>query len=308
MRDLILVSKTPIVIQIFNLVCKKLSINIKVLNDTNIDHKVDILVIDKEFIDDGFSILKTYTKQIGAITNEELSFEMANDFSIPSPFLPSTLEVILQEQLSIIAQKMNTKTYVTSTESVVDDDPFVMDSLEPLLEDDTGLNDDGTLSPDLGLDEDLEPAMEYLDTIADDIAMGINEENDDSIVSTVSVDKGGILDRDELSKIEGMIDLGSKPSLNKIENSMMEDIDLDENNADWQDLSEIIDQAIYEVNSTEQIETFDPSTKPIELKLNNYTLEELRPLLGMLDQDIIDSITEGNEIMLKLKLESNNGQ
>jgi hypothetical protein len=292
MRELILVSKTPIVIQIFNLVCKKLSIHIQVLNDISIDRKVDILVIDKEFIDEDFATLKRYTKQIGAITNDEMSFEMANDFAIPSPFLPSNLEVILQEQLSILAQKANAKTYVTNEMQQKEKDPFIIDDLSDV-------------EADLGLDEELEPAMEYLGSIADDIANGIDEENDDSIVSTVSLDNGGVLDKEELSRIGTLVDLGGNPSLEKLEESIMEDVELNQNSEQWQDLSDIIDQAINEANTSEQFNLKDLENNPIDVKLNDFTLEELKPLLSKLDQDIIDNITEGNAVTLKLRLESN---
>lgn len=305
MRNLILVSKTPIVIQIFNLVCRKLGINIRVLSEPQIDHKVDIIVVDREFIDEKFTILKTYAKQIGAITNEELSFEMANDFTIPSPFLPSNLEHILQEQLDIISQKMNTKTYVTSIPDDIEDENALTEKDLELAEL-SGLIAD--FDDELGMDEDLEPAIDYLDSIADNIVTDINDENDESIISTATIqnENGGILDLEELSKIGGMVDLGSKPSLNKLQNTIMEDIDEDENE-DWMELSDIIDQAIYEVNSTEDLSLMDASSAPINLKLNDFSLDQLKPLLGMLDQDIIDALTDGKEIMLKLKLESENG-
>ena len=45
-KSLILVSKTPIVIKIFKLVCKKLGIDFDVLKETQIDHKVDITIVD----------------------------------------------------------------------------------------------------------------------------------------------------------------------------------------------------------------------------------------------------------------------
>lgn len=293
MRNLILVSQTPIVIQIFNLVCRKLSIAIEVLNEPQIDHKVDIIVVDKEFIDEKFTILKTYAKQIGAITNEELSFDMANDFTIPSPFLPSNLETILQEQLSILIQKQNAKTYVTN----IPQEPIEDENITEIELDD--------IEDDLGLDEELEPAIDYLDSIADNIVTDFNDESDDSIVTAVSLqNSGGVLDMDELSKIGEMVDLGGNPSLNKIQDSIMEDVEDDENAEDWKDLSDIIDEAIYEVNSTEQLSGMDPTAVPIRLRLNDFSLDELKPLLSMLDQDIIDSLTDGKEIMLNLRLES----
>ncbi len=93
-KNLILVSRKQIIIHIFTLVCKKLNISLTVLSEAQLDQKVDIVVIDSEFIDDRFNILKSYSKLIGAISKEELSFETANDFRIPLPFLPSSLQVI----------------------------------------------------------------------------------------------------------------------------------------------------------------------------------------------------------------------
>ena len=94
-RCLILISKKPIVIQIFTLVCKKLKIKLEVLNEAQVDHEVDILVVDSDFIDDRFNILKRYTSLIGAISKEDLPFELANDFLIPLPFLPSSFLPLL---------------------------------------------------------------------------------------------------------------------------------------------------------------------------------------------------------------------
>jgi hypothetical protein len=171
-------------------------------------------------------------------------------------------------------------------------DPFIIDDLSDV-------------EADLGLDEELEPAMEYLGSIADDIANGIDEENDDSIVSTVSLDNGGVLDKEELSRIGTLVDLGGNPSLEKLEESIMEDVELNQNSEQWQDLSDIIDQAINEANTSEQFNLKDLENNPIDVKLNDFTLEELKPLLSKLDQDIIDNITEGNAVTLKLRLESN---
>ena len=42
--------------------------------------------------------------------------------------------------------------------------------------------------------------------------------------------------------------------------------------------------------------------------LNNYELEELTPLLNKLDQDIIDSLTDGYEINLQIKLGQTEGE
>ena len=60
---LILVSKTPIVIQIFKLICKKLNIGITVVDEpAKILQDYDFVIIDFEFIDDDFNNYKKYSK------------------------------------------------------------------------------------------------------------------------------------------------------------------------------------------------------------------------------------------------------
>lgn len=266
-KSLILVSRKPIIIQIFTLVCKKLNISLEVLHEVQIDHKVDIIIIDNDFIDDRFDIIKSYAKLMGAISKQELPFGSANDFIIPLPFLPSSLEQILETQLEILNKRKNTKTYISNVE--IDDE----DIEEPIHE--------------------TEPAIDYLESLADDIAFDMEEENDDSIVPLSALNNGGILDTNELSNIQNIM-----TSTNEIKK---EDFDSEKVEDEWMDLSSIIDQAIDEVNTVSEVYSkFD--NKPIKVLLNNYELEELTPLLNKLDQDIIDSLTDGYEINLQIKL------
>jgi hypothetical protein len=277
-KSLILVSKTPIVIQIFNLVCKKLNIKLEVLREAQIDHKVDIAIVDKDLIDDRFNILKTYSKSIGAISNDELPFEMANDFLIPFPFLPSTLQEILEEQLQNIKRKETSKTYIST--------------IEP-----SGILDINNINQSSHNNE-LESAVDYLENLADGIASNVKDEIDDSIVSINSVnsDGGGVLDAQELFKIEDLFRSDSK-----VLDDEPKEFAQENNDDQWNDLSSIIDDAINEVNTTSNI--YDKfNNKPIKILLNNYSLDELTPLLNMLDQDIIDTITDGYEVTVQLKL------
>ena len=243
-----------------------LNIKLEVLDEVQIDHKVDIIIIDSDFIDDRFDIVKSYAKIMGAISKEQLPFGSANDFIIPLPFLPSSLEEILETQLDILKKRINSKTYITNVE--VDDE----------IEEEYA---------------EVEPAVEYLESLADDIAFDMEEENDDSIVPLAALNQGGILDTKELSNIQNIMTAGSE----------LKKADFDENKIEdeWMDLSSIIDQAIDEVNTVSEIYSkFD--NKPIKVLLNNYELEELTPLLNKLDQDIIDSLTDGYEINLQIKL------
>lgn len=282
MKSLILVSRKPIIIQIFTLVCKKLNLSLKVLPEAQLDHKVDIVVIDNEFIDERFNILKSYSKLIGAITNDELPFDTADDFIITSPFLPSSLQNILELQIEVLNKRMNSKMYISNVEVADEEynDEFTTGNVEKEDEKDT------------------EQAVEYLESLADDIADDMNDETDDSIVSIASIEStkgGGVLDKSELSSIENII------NDNVIEEDIKNFVESDSHEEEWLDLSSIIDQAIDEVNTVNNIyDKYD--SRPIKLLLNDYDLEQLSPLLNMLNQDIIDSLTEGYEVNLQLKL------
>lgn len=281
-KNLILVSRKPIVIQIFTLVCKKLNIQLEILSEAQIDHKVDIIVIDNEFIDDRFNILKSYAKVIGAISKTELPFGSAHDFIVPLPFLPSSLEQILDEQLQVLQKRNNSKMYISNVE-VEDDDTadnlYTNTAIDPT---------DETINS-------AEPAVEYLESLADDIANEVEEEDiDDSIVSLAALNQGGVLDTSELSNIKNI--MSPDNNLQKEHYS-----DNKEEDQEWMDLSSIIDKAIDEANAVnEMYSKFD--NKPIKVLLNNFDLEELTPLLNKLDQDIIDSLTDGYEINLQIKL------
>lgn len=278
-KNLVLISRKPIVIQIFTLVCKKLGIYLEVLHEPQIDHKVDIIIIDNEFINERFNIIKSYSKIIGAISKEDLPFEFANDFIIPIPFLPSSLQDILEKQIELLNKRLNSKMYVSNIEVEDDDyhDEFIINTVEK---------------------EDPQLSIDYLESLADDIADDMKEEVDDSVVSRSSINQGGILDRSELSILEKIIGEQSNQSANNF-------ISIDDEEDDkWVDLASIIDQAISEVNTIDSI--YDKNeNNPIKLLLNNYDLDELRPLLSMLNQEIIDSLTDGNEVTLLLKLDTN---
>ena len=244
-RSLVLISKKQIVIQIFTLVCKKLRISLEVLHDTQIDHKVDMIILDNEFIDERFNILKTYTKMIGAVSKKELPFEFANDFIIPIPFLPSTLQEILEKQLEILEKRSKSKTYVSNVE-IEDDEYDEFSSIKNMQKDDP------------------EISVKYLESLANEIAEDMDGEIDDSVVSKSSVDHGGVLDRDELSIIESII--AEQHSLKQIDHHIDDDQD-DEDR--WEDLSSIIDQAIDEANSIDTMGKMDKNgiDTPIMLSL-----------------------------------------
>ena len=105
MNTIALITKTPIISQIFTLVCKKLNLNLTVKEENDIKEHYDIIVLDEEFINEHFNMIRQYATKVGSITNEELSFEKSNDFTIPRPFLPMQLQTKLQETLNDIYQE-----------------------------------------------------------------------------------------------------------------------------------------------------------------------------------------------------------
>ncbi len=247
---LLLVCNVEIVKKIFSLVCKKLNIDLYIKEDNNIEEKFDILIMDTEFVDDSFNYKKQFCLKIGAISNEDLTFDKSRDFIIPRPFLPIQLQEILQDIVLNIKEDEEKKKLEDRKKSLVKED-------------------------------------DYMNLIANDIAQDIENENDESIVSFAALKEGGVLDPRDLGKIQNLL------NIDLIQN----EIEMEEE--DWLDLSEIIDKALDEVKDYE-FET--DKSDIITLILSKFTMEELKPLLLRLDQNSIDKLTTGKSISLELKL------
>lgn len=254
--NLLLISKTAIIKQIFNLVSSKLDVTLSI-SDINISHKMfDIIIIEDDLLDDKFP-LKEYAKRLGIITKNSHKYANNANFTLPKPFLPSALLEILKEQKDALSKE------IEDNKSIIEED-------NTLVED------------------EIDDTIDYIQTLANDITQEIDDENDESIVNGAFVQDGGILDPSELSKIEDIL-------TNTSDNTIIQE---DENEADeWMDLSQIIDDAIEEVS----VYKFDGKS-PIKLILNEFNMNEISPLLNKLDQNIIDSLTNGEEITLKLKV------
>ena len=261
--DLVLITKTPIIEKIFRLVCKKLDLTIKIKQNLSFekDEIVDIIVVDEEFINDDFNSLKRNTKKLAAITSEELPFDKSRDFIITRPFLPTTLEEMLSEQIEYIKEDNTTK------EDIIN-----------------AANEEEVVS-------------NYVESLADDVAYNIEEDNDESIVTIASLNNGGILDNNELSKITEIL------HDEEIEKEVLV------NQNDWKDINEIIDDALNEVSEYEfdlgENEGKDSNT-PIKVLLNNYSLEELKPFLQKFNQNVIDRLSNGEDIDVRLSLKVDN--
>lgn len=127
-------------------------------------------------------------------------------------------------------------------------------------------------------EEFLEPVLEYINEDLDD---DIYEE-DESIVSLSEIQSGGVLDNSELTKI----------------NTILKDENESEQNSDWKDISEIIDEALDEVKEYE----FDLQEQKFHLVLDRFKIEELRPLLTKLNQQLVDKIAKGETVDIQISL------
>lgn len=263
--NLLLITKTKMIIKIFDLICTKLDIKLGVQNNTEVNGRFDFIIVDQDLIDDRFNIIKQMASKIGAITNEELPFDKSRDFLIPRPFLPHDLQNILNEQIEFIKEEKRLEKIEVEKKHNEDEQ----------------------------YEDDVEDLTMYINSIADDI----DDESDESIVSIASMRDGGVLDKSELGKINSILEE------NDIQAEMLKQFQDEEemNENDWKDLSDIIDDALNEVSDYE----FDVDyQEPVKLVLNNYNMEELKPLLSKFNESLIDKLSQGETIDLKLSLKA----
>lgn len=270
---LLLICNTAIIEHIFNLVCKRLGIDLNIEKNTKFQGKFDFIVVDQPFIGSDFLKLKRFTKKLAAINSEELSYDLPSDFVVPRPFLPTKLEAILKEQIKILKDEIeNGHNFDTFKDSLVKDN---------YIEDSQSFNEIQEKESDL--------AEDFFETlIEDDFDDGFfrkNDLDDESIVSLNSIRQGGVLDKSELKKINSFLDDKSE-NIQKLEER------------DWKDITDIIDDALDEVKDYE----FDLEKEDYTLVLNRFKMDELKPLLLKLNQNIIDRLARNEVINLKISL------
>ncbi len=263
MTNITLISKTNIIKQIFKLVSKKLSIDLIIIENTDELHPTDILVLDNQFNDGDIVKYKTICKKILLLSTDD-NIDTNFDAQIKKPFLPSQLQTFLEK----IKKDYNSEIQISNIpqkeeENIVDDLVSFVESI-----------------PDETIYEDDEP----------DEYCGILPDTEDTVVTKDDLGDGGVLDINELSKLHELIN---------DEHSNDEEKEIKLNDEDLVDLSDLIDQAIDDINDYD----FEVN-KPIKLILNKYSMAELSPLFKKLNQNIIDNLVDGKEISLQLKLES----
>jgi hypothetical protein len=257
MKTIALISNTPIINKIFTLISNKLMVHLKIYTAIDdVEKNIDLVVVDDIFLEDNIIKLKSFCNTL-VLLKEDGSDENGFDFIIEKPFLPSTLSINLEKILKSVDENNLNKQQVYTSE-------------EPTHEEIT---------------DDL---AKFIDTLVSEIDEESSFNSDDLTVKKEQLGHGGVLDKEELSKLFDMIN-DDKPD-NYFKNIEKED--------DWIELSDIIDRAIDDVSTYAFKEN-----QPIKLILNQYSIEELAPLLKKLDQNIIDRLTDGNEITLQLRLE-----
>ncbi|MDD2896094.1 MAG: hypothetical protein PHG81_08735 [Aliarcobacter sp.] len=265
---ILLICDAGIIEHIFTLVCKRLHITLTIQKTNSVNDKYDLIIIDQSFIDDKFNTIKQFSKKLGAISSEELPFDKSRDFIIPRPFLPTKLEAILIDQIEIIKEdreKEKNSASKSFNKQYEEDEEVIIPITTKYIESLDNLEEDD-------FDED-----EFF------------TEDDESIVDPTSLNIGGILDHSELSKINNILR----------EDGIQNEINLEK--SDWKDIAAIIDDALDEVKEYEFDLTQTPS-KPYTLVLSNFHINELRPLLEKFDQSIIDKLSSGESVDVRLSL------
>ena len=269
---LLLICETTIIEHIFTLVCKRLNVKLTLQKTNNVNEEFDLIVIDQKFIDDKFNLIKQYSRKLGAISSEELSFDKARDFIIPRPFLPTKLESILLEQVKLIKEKKeneNNEKRISFSKKLDKEDEEVT---VPIVNYVNSLDEEEYYEKDNIFEDEYD-----------------EDEEDESIVHINHDKVTGILDNRELNKINDILR----------EDNIQNEINLEKK--DWKDISAIIDDALEEVKEYE-FDLSQPEIKPYHLILSNFSITELRPLLEKFDQTVIDKLSSGESVDIRISL------
>lgn len=274
LKKVLLICDTTIIEHIFALVCKKMNIDLTIQKSTIVNEEYDFIVVDQAFIDDNFNNYKQYTRRLGAISSEELSFSKARDFIIPRPFLPTKLEAIFNEQMETLYDdelNYNRRSSYTYNSFDEEDKTFIIQK-NSILEDNSVYD-----YQDNSRSFDSDEEFNFID---------------ESLVNISLLDNGGILDNSELNKINNILK----------EEKIHNEIELEK--SDWKDISSIIDDALEEVREYE-FDLAQNEAKTYNLVLNKFDIEELRPFLEKFDQTVINRLVSGETVDVKISLKEN---
>lgn len=276
LKKVLLICDTIIIEHIFALVCKKMNIDLTIQKSTIVNEEYDFIIVDQAFIDDNFNNYKQYTKRLGAISSEELSFSKARDFIVPRPFLPTKLEAILNEQIeTLYDDELNYSRRASIYNNFEEEDKTFIIQKNSILNDNI-FNSDNIVDEEMSNDE-----FAFID---------------ESLVNISSLNNGGILDNNELNKINNILK----------EEKIQNEIELEK--SDWKDISSIIDDALEEVREYE-FDLVHNDTKIYNLVLNKFDIEELKPFLEKFNQNVINRLVSGEVVDVRISLkESENAK
>ncbi len=117
--------------------------------------------------------------------------------------------------------------------------------------------------------------------------------NDDSVVKKSELGEGGILNSDDILSVQKLLNEadGKKEIIGQIDT-----LSVQTQPDEWDSISQIIDESIKEY--TLEVK------EPLRFVLNAYSIRELEPFFEKLDSEAVQSLIDGGEISLDVKLKN----
>jgi len=286
-KNITLITNTQIIKQIFTLVCNKLSINLEIYSDDSNISKTDILIYeDIDYKKEDVIRYKSMCTVLAVIAKHK-AYEFESAYLIKKPFLPSQLVTYISELVDQVSTfEQLSKVPKIEKENISNTNEFDEFSFE-LKDDNVDIQTD--------MSNEVDDLVDFIDTMeeAKDIEL---DDSEDIIIKKSDLGHGGVLDQKELSNLHNIIN-DSEITGSSID-EVVEELPNNEDD-DWLELNDIIDDVIEDISQEPEVNKNDD----ILLVLNKFTMDELAPLLNKLDQDIIDKISAGEDVSIKLRLE-----
>ena len=260
--------------------------NITLITDTKIIKQIFTLVCSKlslnlEIYPDDTSISKT-----DILIYEDIKYSKDNLMRYKS--ICSTLAVIAPDRMyehegtHLIKKPFLPSQLVLSISELLDS----VKEVTPVIAPQTKLDD---------MSGEVDDLVDFIDSI-DEVKNDEYSEDDQIEINASQLGHGGILDKKELDKLHDII---SDDNV-KVQETNDFSLPSSDDNSDWLELNDIIDNVI---DNIEDIPSEKVKEDEILLTLNNFTMDELAPLLNKLNQDSIDKLSSGEDLRLKLRLE-----
>ncbi len=142
--------------------------------------------------------------------------------------------------------------------------------------------------------KDNKSLSKFISTEEEDFVLPVVDFINDSLDDSEDFDN-----YDDLSFVDDMVDdMVDENELNKINTILKDDKKQINDEADWKDISEIIDEALDEVKDYE----FSLDNNKYHLVLNRFKIDELKPLLTKLDQNLIDRLASGESVDINISI------